>query len=591
MVIVYLISKWSSRKTPSLAVDHDDLDPGSQLKEGRLESRADPNANISKDISDGIPPLDQAESADDRHSEYPDTVVTKEFEGQRDSGVMVDSTWNSSTNDVDQFDSEQQSVDQIREIPVLAVEIMPGENTAKLDNQVSGEDSEMLLMSSDATSDESNGNTDASDNSNGSIKIRGGSRDESLDESSTGKNDEVNGWNNVPDHDSDRETQGRNDGSQDKLERSDPVEESGGINHSIDEEAFGSEENGGSSENDPAFPYHDMLDQQYPYANKSDADARVEPTLDVEEDYQEDQTEHRESVIEGSAGFVYPKIDGFIRLTQIDYWAKIFGDRDVGRETVIAQYRAEVSSLSDKCRIFGQKVPDHKWYDVEEQSEGARFKDIVVSIQLAGPMGPVSKLELDNFVRMVEKMSTGTGRHNSYMADKKSAWKQARAIAEFIWHYDSVHLVNVKPFQENYIKGRDIERCAIQLGLEKGANNYFVRYKKAGKEKVSLYCMANMNETGEFDFEHLSELPIEGVTFFSRPAINRSPGAVFAEMVDTAKSFASRVQAEALSTNYQDLSQEDVDKIRRSIEDTANEMQALGLASGSEEAMRIFKSY
>lgn len=569
LAIVYLITRASRRKASSstgedkggdddrrISGDHDDLGLGPVFKEERLGSRANPPVDSSEKSSDDLPPPDRVERADDGHSEYLDTAVTHEEGGQRDSGRIVGSTGHSSTNDADRLGIEPQtvgpvddSVDQGPKIPVLAVEVMPGDYPSEPDNPVAGKDREGFLMGANTSREESNGKTDIASPYNG-----------------------------------------RNGGSQEKSVRPDP-DESGGMDHSMDEETFESGEKEDLPEDDPVFPYRGMLDQPYQRVNNLDEEGRVEPTLDVEKDYQEVQTEHRESVMGDSAGFSYPEIDGFARITQIDYWAKIFGNKDVGRETVIAQYHAGISSLSDKCRIFGLKVPDQKWFDMEQQSEGARFNDIVVSIQLAGPNGPVSALELDKFVRVVKKISMGTGRQYSIMADKDSALKQAQAIAEFIRCYDSVHLVNVQSSQKNYMHGRDIERAAAQLGLEKGANNFFVRYKTAGKEKVNLYCLVNMNETGEFDFGNLSQLSTEGVIFFFRPAINRLPGAVFSEMVYTAKSFASRVQAEVLSKNKQDLSQDDIDRIRRSIEDRANEMKVLGLASGSEEAMRIFRSY
>lgn len=516
LVIVYLVTRWSSRQNPSskedqdedrIAGDPDELGPDPVLDREKPESGADAHRGSGEKPGDAIPSFDLT---DEGRSGDLEAAVAREDDGPREG-------------------------DQGAGIPTLEVEVMPEEYAAEPGHPVSG-----------AGRDECEGRKglrgDGTDDPNGSPG-QGGS------------------------------------GEKPALPDSGPVATSG------------SDENDDSPEDEPAFPYPDMLDRKDPDTGELEEEVRVEPTLEVEEDYQEFRTGHPGTALEDPADFIYPEIHGFVRVAQIDYWAKIFGDRDVGRETVIAQYRAGASALSDKCRIFGQKVPDEKWFDMEKEAEGARFNGIVVSIQLAGPNGPVSAWELDRFVRMVEKIALGTGRDYSFMADKKSALQQARAIDEFIRHYDSVHLVNVKPVQANYMNGRDIERAAMQLGLEKGEKNFFVRYKKAGKEKVSLYCLVNMNETGEFDFEDFPGLSTEGVIFFSRPATNRSPGAVFAEMADTAKSFASRVQAEALSENNEDLTQDCVDRIRRSIEDTANEMQALGLASGSEEAMRIFRSY
>ena len=79
-----------------------------------------------------------------------------------------------------------------------------------------------------------------------------------------------------------------------------------------------------------------------------------------------------------------------------------------------------------------------------------------------------------------------------------------------------------------------------------------------------------------------------GLVFFTRPAVNRSPGAVFSEMVDTAKAFAARIEGVVSSPDHNDLSQEVADEIRKSIEQVAAEMERLGIPAGSDEATRIF---
>ena len=541
LVIVYLVTRWSNRRTSSstedddngrIPDDFDELGPDLQLDGGRTESGAGSHPDTREKSGDVFSSSDPADPVDDNL----DANAADEDPAQRGSGGM----------------DGQQDEDREAEIPVLAVEVMP-------DRPVSGEDR-----------DESDGNADLPGRPNGEAGLHGEGPDDSGDETPAGENDEAGRAGDLPGPD------GR--------------EGKPGFPDSGNGETPESRGQDGSPEDEPVFPYPDMLDQKYPHTDKLEED-RVEPTLGLGGDDPESQREHRESVVRDPGVFTYPEIEGFARITQIDYWAKIFGGKDVGRENVIAQYRAGASSLSDKCRIFGLKIPDQKWFNVEEQAEGARFNDIVVSIQLAGLDGPVSEWELEKFVRMVERIAMGTGRHYSFMADKKGALQQALAIDGFVRYYESVHLVHVKPVQGNYINGREIERAAGQLGLEKGENHFFIRYKKAGKGKVSLYCLVNMNETGQFDFEDLPALSTEGVIFFFRPTINRLPGAVFAEMMDTAKSFASRVQAEAVWKNNQEVSQHDIDQIRRSIEDAAKEMQALGLASGSEEAMRIFKPY
>jgi FtsZ-interacting cell division protein ZipA len=225
---------------------------------------------------------------------------------------------------------------------------------------------------------------------------------------------------------------------------------------------------------------------------------------------------------------------------------------------------------------------------MELESEDARFADIIITIQLADNNGAINEKELQQFEQVVANLSEGTGRGFSFMAPAASALQQAQCIHDFVRFYESVFVVNVRPSHSEYLEGGSINRCATQLGLEAGPGKFFVRNKTVGKKKVCLYSLANMSDSGEFDFENIRDLQTAGVTFFTKPAVNRSPGAVFSEMVDSAKAFAARIKGEAKAPNSDDLTQDDIDRIRQSIEKVAMEMENCGMAPGSEEAMRLF---
>ena len=292
---------------------------------------------------------------------------------------------------------------------------------------------------------------------------------------------------------------------------------------------------------------------------------------------------------EGDAGEFYARpVDGFGRLSQIDYWARITGERDVGRETVLALYRKAAAGFSKSCAIHGVKSTDTAWCNVEEEAEDSRFADLIVTIQLADCDGAVSEREMARFSALVSRLSTGTGREFTLMAPVECALAQADSIAAFARHFDSVFVVNIHPEDGERFHGPAIDRYAPQMGLERDNNHYYSRFKAVGRNRVALYSLADQSDTGHFDFVHLKSFSTHGLTFFTRPAVNRSPGAVFTEMVDTARAFASRIKGTVNSPTHGDLTQEDVESIRQSIEGVAAEMERLGIPAGSDEATRIF---
>ncbi len=279
---------------------------------------------------------------------------------------------------------------------------------------------------------------------------------------------------------------------------------------------------------------------------------------------------------------------GFDKLSQIDYYVKLSGERDVSRDSVLAVYREAAAGLSKSHSVYGLRLPDKVWRDLEHEPEESRFGDLVITVQLADNSGPVSEQEMTRFSNLVVKLSESTGRGFAFMAPIENAYQQALAIDRLRRKFDSIFVVNIKPVEDEFFEGAMIDRCASQIGLTPDDNRFYARYKPVGKQKVCLYSMANMTDNGEFEIGNMRGTRTRGVTFFTRPAVNRSPGAVFSEMVDAAKAFASRVKGEPIAPGYDDLSSDDIDAIRRSIEKVAREMESYGIVPGSEEASRLF---
>ncbi len=306
-------------------------------------------------------------------------------------------------------------------------------------------------------------------------------------------------------------------------------------------------------------------------------------------DHGEGQNQPAQSVADNNLNPVpLQPAEGFEKLSQIDYYVKLSGDRDVSRESVLAIYRDGASGISRTHSIYGLLLPEKVWRDLENEPEESRFGDLVITMQLVDQLGPVSDEEMTRFSSLVMKLSESTGRGFAFMAPIEDAQKQAQAIDQFRNQFDSIFVVNIRPSEDEMFEGAAIERCATQIGLIADQNNFYARHKPVGKQKVCLYSLANMSDSGEFDIDNMRAVRTRGVTFFTRPAVNRSPGAVFAEMVDAAKAFASRIKGEVVAPGYESLSMDDVEVIRRSIEKVAGEMESYGISPGSEEANRLF---
>ncbi len=281
---------------------------------------------------------------------------------------------------------------------------------------------------------------------------------------------------------------------------------------------------------------------------------------------------------------------GFERLSQIDYYVKLSGGKDVSRDSVLAVYREAAAGISKAHSLHGLRLPDKVWVDVENQSEETRFADLVITIQLADCDGPLVREDLVRFSNMVSKLSESTGRGFSFMTPMECAEQQAAIIDRLRQQFDSIFVLNVRPLEDETFDGAEVERFATHIGLTPTSDTrgFFTRFKLVEKQKVRLYSIANMSDSGQFDFATVRGTWLNGVTFFTHPAVNRMPGAVFSEMVDAAKVFASRVKGEMIAPGYEELSNESILTIRRSIEEVAKEMESYGIVPGSPEAIRLF---
>ncbi|MDA7955802.1 MAG: hypothetical protein MPK34_00990 [Gammaproteobacteria bacterium] len=324
-----------------------------------------------------------------------------------------------------------------------------------------------------------------------------------------------------------------------------------------------------------------------PFIRSGDDDEDAEPAeAELLETAPPDFDEMERSASAAPGEFGAQMIEGFERVAQVDYWVKIIGSRDVGREGALAIFHENAGAFTKPRGIHGLKMPDNAWRNLEDEAEGARFGDLVVTIQLADRRGAVSAEEMAAFSQLVSRLSEVTDREFFFMAPVENAIAQARVIADFIAHFDSVSMLRIRPRGEGGFPGEDLHRCALELGMECDRNSY-ARFKMLGARRVALYTLADGARHGGFDFANMRDFTAREVVFYTKPARNYTPGAVFAEMVSTAKAFAARMEG-ALEGGEAEWSQIAVDERRAAIEQLAAEMARFGIPAGSEEALKIF---
>ncbi len=279
--------------------------------------------------------------------------------------------------------------------------------------------------------------------------------------------------------------------------------------------------------------------------------------------------------------------EGFERLSQIDYWVKITGGHGVSSNDVLGSYRDATMRFTKSSGIHGYGLEKKKWCNLELDMGDSIFTDLVVYIQLADSSGPISEQELTRFAALISCLSEDTERGFAFMTMFDNAIEQANVLDEFINHFNFSIRINIYPIADQPFNGVAVEQYACQVGMERN-HGYYSCFKTINNEKMVLYSLKNMSETGCFDFENFDQSTMHGLTFFMKPAAVQQAGAVFSDMVDASKACASSMQGIAKWPGYNIPSEEPISEIRESIENIETDMERLGIPMGSDEAIRLF---
>ncbi len=339
----------------------------------------------------------------------------------------------------------------------------------------------------------------------------------------------------------------------------------------------------GSFDSKRVGPQLDLFDD---HPEESETGSPEEPP--VKEAPQDSPRPEESSDPEDDGKFEYPEIEGFTMISQIDYWAKISGGQDADCQQVMPFYNHAAPLISELTQIYGLCLPEMEWRNLRHEPDTTPVRDVVITVQLADRHATISRSSMEKYISMNTRIAKGTGKELTFMASPQNAMKQAHSIVSFAQTYQPVCSITVVSDKGKDFHGEEIHNFASRRGLHPVDPGFYVRHKTVGKNKVTLYSLVNMTRDGTFDFSSLREELTRGVVFYSLPILHNSPGAVFSEMADSARAFASSFRAQAMLPDAAPLTQEETERCRRQIESRVRRIEALGIMSGSDEAVRIF---
>ena len=271
---------------------------------------------------------------------------------------------------------------------------------------------------------------------------------------------------------------------------------------------------------------------------------------------------------------------------QVDFVAYIPGKKIIQRDTALSVYRQNEYLLEKPHRIYGLSHPAHIWCNLEDEADGGRYTDLVLTIQLTDQNGPIDESELTKFSLLVLRMSEALKRRFKFSNDFDEAQELAGKLDRFCKTYDVLAIINLVPADGGEFHGTQIAQHAECAGLKFGPMNIY--HKPDSNSGQHLFSLANLFNPGTFDPEGIEEFTTKGLTMFINMPCTKDPVAAFALMLETAEQLCSGLNARLVDQKQHDLSASGTDNIRDQIRKFTREMEAEGVTPGSDTARRLF---
>lgn len=205
-------------------------------------------------------------------------------------------------------------------------------------------------------------------------------------------------------------------------------------------------------------------------------------------------------------------------------------------------------------------------------------------MQLADRQGPVTELDLVNFITAIEKLAEDEG-GDAQVPPVDGVLEHARALDDFCASIDiqlSVHLVSRSGSDFPGTKLRGIMEAN---GFALGEDGQFSQKNENG---VLLLSVSNI-DGAPFRAEELKNLATHGVTFWLD--VPRTPEPVYAydRMLTIARQLGEAVDGVLVDDQHQPLAETMLGSIRTRIQEIQQKMKASDLPAGGRRALRLFR--
>ncbi|MFC1664742.1 cell division protein ZipA [Pseudomonadota bacterium] len=353
---------------------------------------------------------------------------------------------------------------------------------------------------------------------------------------------------------------------------------------------------GDSALSEPTLTRHDELEDDNQQLPSDTQKILLAPDLSMVKEVEKGEEEAQLSIqLEAAEQIASMPIDNVpgetgehSKVRQIDFVARVPGEKIIGRDQALGVYRQNEYLLEKPHRIFGLNHPARIWRDLEAEPETGRYTELSLTLQLSDRNGPITESELTKFSLLVLRLSESLGRRLSFSMTFEEAQKEALALDKTCKDYDVLAILNIVSKGETEFNGMEIDQALNQVGMRLGSMNIYHKRSQNKSGVRNLYSLANLYKPGVFDGSNLGKFRTKGLTLFMNIPCTPSPVQVFEEMVVTAKLVCESINGKLVDQNQNPLNNKGLESIKRQVELIASNMEGDGILPGSEVSRRLF---
>ncbi|RDH84416.1 MAG: cell division protein ZipA [endosymbiont of Galathealinum brachiosum] len=149
-------------------------------------------------------------------------------------------------------------------------------------------------------------------------------------------------------------------------------------------------------------------------------------------------------------------------------------------------------------------------------------------------------------------------------AEEPVVKKQKSATPQVDVAIDDVVSVYVLAQQDEIIKGEKVLSASYALHLDYGDMKIFHRHNQTTDRKIQ-FSMANIQQPGFFEIDHMNEMETKGVSFFMQANLVDNPSDVLDEMLICAHSLSTMLDAVLCDAQRKVLDEESATALREKV--------------------------